>query len=590
MADRRAAVLAMLPLAAGVLARQKGSEAGSDPPPTSLLAWANRYRQIDGHPFSLERFTPLADLYRDEHPHIVVMKPAQRGISEWAINYACFALDCGAAAWATPKKGLNVGYIFPTAEALGDFSKERFSGLARESPYLAHLFTDTDFDAVRFKQVRDSYLYLRGGWSESALLSFAADVLILDEYDRMDPKAVALARRRLNASLVRRELDISTPTLPGKGIHALYLQSDQRIYEQLCPGCGGWHQYDFFRDVWVDDYPCDAWRYMEPEQLRRASIRLQCPNCQRALTAEERCAPGRWVAQVPEVAGLRGYHIPALAFPFVDLTRLAVSAVSIDPSEVQEFYRSDLGLPYEPGGSRITEAMLQQLSYRLPGGQLPETTWRDMTMGVDVGARFHYRVSSTGPDGARYVRAMGSVESWDALHGLMANFLVRHCLIDALPELHACQEWAARHPGKVLRALYPQPAALAGQLFRLDGERGIVQINRTMAMDRVFAVVAGAQEHWPAAVHNHPQVRTHLTAPVRVTRVDDRGQEQASWVHTAPDHLFHACVYDLVAREALPPESRMGFGGVVQHRARRPGRWVDRFGPSEVQVPPWQRD
>jgi phage terminase large subunit GpA-like protein len=174
-------------------------------------------------------------------------------VSEWAINYAIFALDRGAEVWANGQKtGLNVGYIFPTQAALSAFSKERISGLKRESAYLEALLGDSDdYDTVDFKQIRDSYLYLRGGWSEAGLLSFAADVAIFDEYDRMEPSAIALARRRLNASTVRREVFISTPTLPGTGVHGLYLQSDRQVYEQW-HSCGGWVSYDFWRDVKVD--------------------------------------------------------------------------------------------------------------------------------------------------------------------------------------------------------------------------------------------------------------------------------------------------------------------------------------------------
>jgi hypothetical protein len=249
--------------------------------------------------------------------------------------------------------------------------------------------------------------------------------------------------------------------------------------------------------------------------------------------------------------GLRGYQIPALAYPFVDLTALACSAVSADPAELQEFYRSDLGLPYEVGGARVTETMLAQLSYALPNGELPQIRFHDPTMGVDVGARFHYRISALGPDDVRYVLAMGAVGSWLELDRLIAIYRVRQCVVDALPELHACEQWAAGHQGTVLRALYPSPAALTGKLHRVDEAAGIVQINRTMAMDGVLASIATAAERWPAQILGDPEMVTHLTAPVRVTRVDDHGQEQPTWVHTAPDHLFHACVYDQIAAAVL---------------------------------------
>jgi hypothetical protein len=213
--------------------------------------------------------------------------------------------------------------------------------------------------------------------------------------------------------------------------------------------------------------------------------------------------------------------------------------------------------------------MLAQLCARLPNGQLPAWTnadWTDTTMGVDVGARMHYRVSSTGPDGQRYVRAMGSVHDWDGLDVLLAQYQVRQCVIDALPELHACEAWASRHPGQVLRALYPQASALAGQLYRVDEATGRVQINRTMAMDGVLAAVAGAREHWPASIAHDSEVITHMTAPVRVTREDAHGQAQVSWVHTSPDHGFHASVYDAVALATLPvAEPAFGISvGAVQ--------------------------
>lgn len=532
------------------------------------LAWAQTRRRIDGQHFSLDRFKPLAEIYDDDHAHIVVIKPAQVGVSELAITRALHALDVGAAFWKTGKAGLNVGYLFPTQDALSKFSKERISGVKQESPELARLFVG-EFDDVGFKQCRDSYLYMQGAWSETSLLSFAADVLILDEFDRMDPAAIALARKRMRASLVKRELDISTPTLPNRGIHAEYLQSDQRVWEVPC-ACGAWSELDFFRDVRADGVPYEVWKLWSKEALRRADMTVACPACGSDM---DRFAAGRWVDRAPDVVGIRGYWVPALCFPTVTLTELAVAAVDESPTARSEFYRSDLGLPYEPAGSRITTDMLKQLSHELPGGVLPPAAWRSTTMGVDVGARWHYRVSSIGPGGDVYVRAMGSVTSWEALDELMRNFRVRQCVIDAQPETHGARDWAARHSGKVLLAYYPGPVALKGELYRKkknnkgEDEDGVIDINRTMAMDGVYSAVATAAEHWPAMIHNDPEVDAHMRAPVRVTRVDEHGQDLAEWIHTTPDHFFHTAVYDRVARAALPKSSLAGVG-MVQGSAK----------------------
>lgn len=524
-----------------------GANEEQEDAPENVLAWASKYRRIEGRAFSLARFAPLRTIYADDHPHICVMKPAQRGVSEYAINRACFALDLGAGKYSTEKNGLNVAYLFPTQAALSDFSKERVSALRQETPHLERMFGQQGFRGVTFKQVGNSYLYLRGAWSEENLLSFAADVLILDEYDRMDPGARALARRRMAASVVRHELDVSTPTIPGTGIHELYLQSDRMRYWQPCPACGEAVVYDFLRDVRLDDAAYAEWKQWDKTQIRAAEVVLTCPQCKAPVDDLARCVAGEWRADDPRVRTLRGYQIPALAFPMADLPRYALAAVSADPSEQQEFWRSDMGLPYDASGSRITPPMLAALDAELPGGQLPDKQlWREVTLGIDVGARFHYRLSATDEGGHRVVRKMGTVATWGELTNLMVAHQVRRCVIDALPELHACAEWAAKFPARVVRAYYPASVP-GGVPFKLALDKTTVNVHRTMILDEVFDTVASLDERWPTAICRQPEIVDQLGALVRVIRIDDRGQDRAEWVHTKPDHYHHATAYDRVA-------------------------------------------
>src|SRR5579871_3757769 len=92
-------------------------------PVRNVYEFVTRYRRIDGRPFTLDRFTPLQAMYEDDHRMISVMKPAQRGVSEWAISLVCFALDQGAKHWAPDglRDGLNVGYVFPARGDLIEF-------------------------------------------------------------------------------------------------------------------------------------------------------------------------------------------------------------------------------------------------------------------------------------------------------------------------------------------------------------------------------------------------------------------------------------------------------------------------------------
>ena len=540
------------------------------PSPDTVYEWSIRHRRIEGLQFSLDKFLPLKALYEEDHRHLVVIKPAQRGVSEYAINFTSFALEHGARIWAPGQKdGVNVAYIFPTIETLGDFSKERISGLEEETVHLARLFGEhDDYNAVRFKQVGRSYLYLRGGWSPRALKSFPADILILDEYDEMDPKAVALARRRMNASLIHRELDISTPTIPGFGIHEMYGRSDQRVYRQR-HRCGEWVGFDFFQNVVVNNQPWQSgdggWRYLAAEEILTATVELLCPSCGSWITEEERMSAGEWTANAPTVKAVRGYHIPWWPFPIVDLVRFAIAAVSRDPTEVEQFNQQDLGNAYSAAGARVTAEDLLKCSLGLKNGLLPaDVTYKRITMGVDVGTRLHYRVSGE-LDGQVYILAMGAVREFSALYDIMEQYKVRLCVVDAMPEQHAVSAFVQAFPGRVVAAGYPSNvSALKAQLIApnkenkpnidliMDNKR--VQINRTMAMDRVSAIVKMGEERWPLAIATASEVVANMTSPVRLQKFDKTGQPTASWEHTTPDHFFHACVYDLVARELSRPE------------------------------------
>ena len=520
------------------------------------LEWAERYRAIDGQPFTLARHKPLQAIYADDHPHIVVMKCAQVGLSEYAVTCALHALDMGARYWQTGLNGLNVAYLFPTIQALGDFSKERISGVMAESDHVAQMFAG-GWDDITFKQVHQSYLYLRGAFTRGdgkspGLKSFKADVLIRDEYDEMSAQAIAMSEKRVRASTVQRIMDISTPTLTGRGIHAAYLESDQRVWEVPCPSCGAWSDLDFWRDVYGNGQPYDVWQSWDRQLISAASWTVRCPSCKQVL---DRFADGRWVARRPEVTTSHGYHIPALCFPMVDLGKLALGAIATDPTAIEEFWRSDLGLPFSREGTTIDVTMLDAaIAHPFPVGP-----WRRTCMGVDVGARYHVRISSEASDGLRYIRLATAVDSLVGLDTLIAQYQVRSVVIDAMPELNGTKQWADRHPGKVWRAFYPE--GLAGERYRTKPDKREVQINRTMAMDALYSEVATGDVRWSRDAAHNPETRAHLVAPQRVTIVNKHGNPQTQWIHTAPDHLFHAGVYEMIARALLPKEQIGGIAG-----------------------------
>lgn len=586
-------------IASGAIQTALEQEAAAELPPEpeqrprSVYEWALKHRRIDGRPFSLRRFEPNRAAYQDDHPHIVIGKPAQRGWSEYALNATMFALDQGAAVWthepdcpldescACPdaKQGLNVGYVMPNDKVLSEFSKERISGMEEESPHLAGMFrAQREFNAVGFKQVGQSYLYLRGGQTVENLTSFPADFIVLDEFDRLPEAAPALARRRMNASVVGREIDISTPTIPGFGIHAAWLLSDQREYEQA-HSCGAGLVFDFFEHVTVNGYAWEDWRYWPAERINVSTVQLICPSCGDPVTEDERTAPGRWVARQEGSDLTRGYWAPALAYPMVELKRYALNAIKEQPTEIEEFFRQDLGKPYDTGGTRINREMLAALSAELDNGLLPNHTWIQTCMGIDVGGRLHYSIDSKSKqDGEVYVREMGAVREPRELYEIIDRMKPRMIVMDALPETRITDRLVARYPGRAAGAIYPEGAlAIKGTLYAPDKDKilasGRVNINRTMALDEVLAAISGQHEHWPARIHNDPEVIEHMIASQRVTVLNKRGEPRNEWVHTRPDHYMHARAYCQVARRILDAKGKAGGGlGVASVGGARDSR------------------
>src|ERR1044071_9504165 len=71
-------------LAAGALRRARDRAEGVKP--LGLRAWSEAHRLRNGRPFTPERHKPLVAIYDDPHPEKVLLKPAQCGCSEYAVN------------------------------------------------------------------------------------------------------------------------------------------------------------------------------------------------------------------------------------------------------------------------------------------------------------------------------------------------------------------------------------------------------------------------------------------------------------------------------------------------------------------------
>jgi hypothetical protein len=490
----------------------------------SLLEWSAEFRVEEGEPLDFDTFPFQRELYEafgDRSLGTVdVMKSAQCGVSAAAVSMALYGADV----WRA-----SILYVLPTGDFAYQFSDTRVKTSIEDSAYLRKRVASTDNKGL--KRIGDAFLYFTGSNSETRALSIPADVLVLDELDRLDQTNIPKFQRRLNApTSLRLQRRFSNPSFPETGIHELYLNSDQREWFVRCPKCR--HEADIVYEASDDEHQVDE------EREDRV-----CGRCRRPLPVTA-VAEGRWVARQPR-AGRRGYHISRLNVPTETIGALVEAHGRTSQDDVQAHYNFDLGLPYSPKGGSLSRELVYacRRDYVMPT-DYSGAEW--VTAGVDVGAVLHVRISRWLPSGRAVPLYIGEIRSFTELGQLWSRYDVRFGVIDERPEERKAREFAESHRGRVLLCRW------SGEEQRdpivVDEDNKLLIARRTGACDRLVASVTEQHRLLPRDLPD--RYVKQLTAPHRSVETNSRGQKVARYVSDNADHYFFAECYDLLAREA----------------------------------------
>jgi hypothetical protein len=511
----------------------------------SLLDWTARRRAElgPGKPFDLNEHAYLRELYTLTAQESAVQKSAQSGLSEWLISKALHACD---------ERALTVLYVFPTDTHVSDFSAARLGPAIEASDYLAQIVVDGSplrmhgkrgADRVTLKRVRDRFLYFRGGkvqpdGSAPQLKSIDADLLIQDELDELDPRAPAIAAKRLGHSRVAEICSVSTPTYPGRGIHAVYMASDMRQWHVRCASCGHRQPLEIADVV-------TAWDELErPTSWHgQAENRAYCA-CRKCGREIDRLGAGEWVASYPGRA-VAGYHVTKLFSPIAKLLDIVLRLQSTNETVRRETFNQDLGLPYRLRGGGLDDVTLDACIREYAHGPRAGIA---CNMGIDVGRVLHVVVRSALMRGERRQLYAGEC-SWADLPALWQRFRPRRTVIDALPETTKAREFQASRPDGSVWLAYYTLAAIGSKdeaPYKVKEEGGTVDLDRTRILDLTmarFLKQADAQSPentLPANARDLPDYYAQMKSPVRVLEKDARGQDVAQYVESGPDHYAHA--------------------------------------------------
>jgi len=504
------------------LSSSLGQELG--PSSTDLLDWTISVRRISGQRVILPECQKT--IYRDLHSEVIIMKGTQIFISEYLINLSLWALDTKYA-----QRG-NVFYAMPTQVAVDDFSQSRVDKAIEDSPYLRKQFAATlrqgrkSVDRTRLKKLRGSSLYLRGSDSLKQLTTVDADIVIDDEVDFFTKDTISWTKERLGSSRMPLFRAVSKPTYPNQGIHDLFLGSDQREWHIRCEHCNRWQPLSWEKNiVFSYDRSLDA----------VTDVKVLCynPECRLELN---RLGPGQWIAAHPN-RSVHGYHISRLLSPYVNLREMAEESLKVaDPSVIQKFYNSGLGLPYVPKGGRLVETELQWTDEYNLG--LAEAGYG----GVDVGLKLHTSVVET-INGRIVIRAADEFDTFEELDIWFKRHNLKACIIDARGDPRATVEWSQRHPDRVFRWLHTESA----QESRYKDDTQEIRINRTSLLDNMYTKCREGLL-FPQELRHVSGFVSHLKALVRELVKDPKMNKLIPrYIGAAPDHYAFALAFALQA-------------------------------------------
>ena len=514
----------------------------------SLLEWCHSYRLYltPDRRFDLTSHKYLREIYNDHKEKVrVIYKSSQMGASEYAISYAIHACDV---------RNATVLYAFPTDTHVSDFSSARIGPAIEASDYLMRIVVDwknvdgkRGADRTTLKRIRNRFLYLRGSSVKVSgqapqLKSIDADILVMDEIDEMNPKAPVIAEKRTGHSMIAEQLWISTPTYAGFGIHAKWMESDQREWFVPCPHCGKKQPLSIHNTVieWdelerpVDwyGYPNDAW--------------LACVKCKKPL---DRLTDGEWV-QAYQQSSVIGWHMSKMFSSMANIYFIVKSLDATDETSRKEIYNQDLGLPYSPKGGRLTREVLDKCvrDYRLE--KIPDTM---SYMGVDVGTVLNVVIRGEEDEetGERPLIYVGIVDTFLALSNLIMKFNVGLCVIDALPETRKAREFQRAYPTLVWLAYYvgQKAGTTKPEELQWNEKDGIVSIDRTRLIDTTLARFYSMVNTLPPIAEDIPEYYKQLMAPVRI--VED---SIAKYISNQSDHYAHAETYCTAASLGRRPD------------------------------------
>jgi hypothetical protein len=513
----------------------------------------NHHVNTRGERMDFEHYPHIKALYNTMSPEIALMGSVQSFKSEWSV------IDHFAAAYS----GLSVFYVLPKFEMRTTYVQNRINRCVQSVAHYKKIIGNGFFDSVALKSFGKGVVKYVGSNVLSDFKEFPADMIVVEEVDQCDKENVEFALDRLRASKYQFKRYLGNPTIQETGIHLYFLRGDQQEWNAPCLKCGQYHELDWFKTVVKDvtdkhgnivDY------YLRDESWEvgcRRDINCICPDCGGVL---DRASPlGKWVANAPQNS-MESMHISMLCSTLNSVSGMynRFRRALNDPGLYKQFFNSDLGLPYNAAGNRVTETVLDrcvaddyEFQIRPDRAHVKEDRCSEMcSMGIDVGNNLDVRISKVEPRHVRRMMFVGKIRATNSseIHDLIERYNVEKVVIDAGPEAMLAQDIQEAAPCDVWLCRYGSEGGERRRTFNLNDR--MVNIDRTEALDRSYAQLRMKKVILPRNYRDilKGEFASEMCYPVRQITEDTKGNARYEWTK-GKDHQRHADTYDMLASD-----------------------------------------
>lgn len=480
----------------------------------------------NGLPINFKRHQFLLDFYTDKTPRIVAKKCSQVGFSTTAILRSIHLAKYMKA---------NIIYLLPSKSIVKDFVVPKVDPLIAANPTLKTIMGATD--NLGLKSVgtgKDQrFIYFRSSWDEASGIAISAHILISDELDRSNQKAINTYHTRLDAARLDRpdlgwDWRFSNPTIDGYGVDELYQKSDQKKWFIKCTRC---NHYQFMS---------------YPESINFDTKEYVCIKCTRPLSMDDRIS-GEWVKTYLG-RDISGYWINQMMAPWIPASKI------IEDSEADQsiFYNFTLGLSYTSKDIQVTRDALTKC---LSPDYNPRT---DVAIGVDNGIIKHYVI------GNRYgIFQIGTTESWQEIENLR-NQYDAYMVIDANPYPTPVMNLVNKYRGKIFAHYVDHDRKSMETITFSEGDdTGIVKSDRTKIIDSVVADI-NAQDilfNMSLTELENKQYISHWLNMYRIISEDTKGIKRGEWltIEGRDDHFAFATQFFKIALTKT-----LSVGGIIK--------------------------